>query len=70
MGGLHFQAHLGIKRELISKIIRAKHADRVAQVVESLPSKHEALSSNSSIAKEEEEEKKTRQYLTELTKYL
>jgi hypothetical protein len=41
------QACLGIKRDPISKVINMKRAGRVAQVIEYLPSKCEALSSTS-----------------------
>jgi hypothetical protein len=46
------QASPGIKQDLISKITRAKRVKSIAQVVEHLPSKHEAPSSNPSIVKE------------------
>jgi hypothetical protein len=45
------QAGLGKKRHLTSKITRAKGAGSVAQVVENLPSKYKALSSNPSSTK-------------------
>jgi hypothetical protein len=39
------QASAGIKEDPISEITRAKRADRVAQVVEHLPSKDKVLNS-------------------------
>jgi hypothetical protein len=44
----------------ISKIARVKRTGRVAQVVEHLPSKCEALNSNPSTAKRKKERKKNR----------
>jgi hypothetical protein len=45
------QTGVGTKEDTISKITRAKRAGGMAQVVECLLSKCEALSSNSSIKK-------------------
>jgi hypothetical protein len=42
-----FQAGLGKKQNLISKIIRAKRNRGMAQVTQCLPHKHDALNSNS-----------------------
>jgi hypothetical protein len=42
------QTGLGKKQNLIFKITRGKRAGGMAQVVECLPSKHKALSSNPS----------------------
>jgi hypothetical protein len=49
------QASLGKKQDPISKITRANRAGGVAQVEEHLPSKSEALSSNTSTAKNKKE---------------
>jgi hypothetical protein len=46
-----FQAGLDKKQDLISKIARAKRAGVMAQAVEYLPCKSEALSSNPSNTK-------------------
>jgi hypothetical protein len=40
------QAHLSIKRDTISKITKAKRTGSMTQVVELLPRKSKALSSN------------------------
>jgi hypothetical protein len=52
------QAGLGKKRDPISKITREKRPRVMAQVVEHLPSKCQALSSNPSIAKKKKKKKK------------
>jgi hypothetical protein len=46
-----FQSSLGYKHNPISKINKAKRAGGMAQVVESLPSKFRAMSSNPSTTK-------------------
>jgi signal recognition particle GTPase len=43
-------------QDLVQKIIKAKRAGGMAQVVECLPCKHKALSSNSNTTKKEREE--------------
>jgi hypothetical protein len=45
----------GQKQDPFSKVTRAKRAGHVTQVIELLPSKHEALSSNSSNSKKKKE---------------
>jgi hypothetical protein len=50
------QASPGKNQDLISKITRAKRARGVAQEVENLPGKHEALNSTPSTATEGERE--------------
>jgi hypothetical protein len=45
------------KKTLSKKQTKAKRVGGVTQVVEHLPSKHEALSSNSSTAKKQQEER-------------
>jgi hypothetical protein len=52
------QTSLGKKRDPISKITRAKRAGGVAQVVEPLPSKCKALSSNPKTKKKKKKERK------------
>jgi hypothetical protein len=47
---LMVQGVLGIKPDSVSKITNTERAGRVVQVLEHLPSKHEALSSTTSIA--------------------
>jgi hypothetical protein len=49
------QDSLGKKRDPISRIIRAKQAGGMAQVVEGLPSKCETLNSNPSTTKSKED---------------
>jgi hypothetical protein len=51
------QVSLGKKRELISKITRAKWVGGVARVVQGLPSKCESLNSNPSTIEEKEGKK-------------
>jgi hypothetical protein len=51
------QAHSGIKGNSISKIIDAKRAGDVTQVVECLISKHEPLNSTLDMTKKEKEKK-------------
>jgi hypothetical protein len=50
-------ADLGKKGDPIAKITKAKRAEVLAQVVECLPSKHEALKSNPSTEKKKRKEK-------------
>jgi hypothetical protein len=49
-GGLRVQGQPGLHRETLTHISN-QGADRVAQVAEGIPSKHEALSSSSSTTK-------------------
>jgi hypothetical protein len=60
------QACPGIKQGPISKITKTKRAGSIAQVIEFLPSKHKAQSSNASIT----EEKKIEEMLNYLTNAL
>jgi hypothetical protein len=58
IGRIMVQTSLGKKRDPISKITRAKRAGGVAQVVEPLPSKCKALSSNPKTKKKKKKKKK------------
>jgi hypothetical protein len=55
------QAGLSKKPDPISKITREKRAEGMAQVVEYLPSKHQAPSSNSSPTKKERKKQRERE---------
>jgi hypothetical protein len=50
------QPQANSSQDPISKIPNTKRANRVAQVTECLPSKHEALSTNPSITKKKKKE--------------
>jgi hypothetical protein len=52
------QANLGKKQDPISKITRAKRVGGIAQVIEYLLSKQEALTSNSSTEKKKQKKEK------------
>jgi hypothetical protein len=56
-GGSIVQAGLGKKQDPISKITRAKRTEGLAQAVEHLTSKYEALSSNNYTAKKKKSER-------------
>jgi hypothetical protein len=58
-GGSRFKASPGKKQDPISKIPNTKQTGGVAQVVECLPSKPEALNSNSNTGKKKTNKKNT-----------